>query len=263
MNQNSGGWRYGNGGSNQFLYRNEEVDNDLLRRSAAMTAAPTGLLDAKIDVNPLDQALQQARDEGSANGGSYGGGREGGTSGTTGIGVGNASNTRDSVANSRAMGAIGGIGGAVGSIKGGLLGVGINAVNALNTRSQSINDFNESVLGFANAQPDPIAALNAIQGWTTTGPTEGALGTAGYNGDPHGGFGADGNTNDGAGGYGGADNGYYKGGLVTRSRLGGPNPRGPDDGYGGLDIGEMVIKKSAVKKHGGLLADINSGKYKG
>jgi len=49
------------------------------------------------------------------------------------------------------------------------------------------------------------------------------------------------------------------GGLVDR--VGGPNPPGPDDGTGMLQIGEYVIKKSAVKKYGaGLLDMINNGK---
>jgi hypothetical protein len=49
------------------------------------------------------------------------------------------------------------------------------------------------------------------------------------------------------------------GGLVDR--VGGPNPPGPDDGAGMLQLGEYVIKKSAVKKYGqGLLDMINDGK---
>jgi hypothetical protein len=51
----------------------------------------------------------------------------------------------------------------------------------------------------------------------------------------------------------------YKGGLVDR--VAGPNPPGPDDGAGLLQLGEYVIKKSAVKKYGeGLLGMINAGK---
>jgi hypothetical protein len=52
---------------------------------------------------------------------------------------------------------------------------------------------------------------------------------------------------------------YYMGGLVDK--VGGRNPAGPDDGTGMLDLGEYVIKKSAVKKYGqGLLDMINAGK---
>jgi hypothetical protein len=72
----------------------------------------------------------------------------------------------------------------------------------------------------------------------------------------------------GSGGYGGtsSDTGvgnpgesYNMGGLVDR--VAGPNPPGPDDGAGYLQLGEYVIKKSAVKKYGqGLLDMINNGK---
>jgi hypothetical protein len=63
---------------------------------------------------------------------------------------------------------------------------------------------------------------------------------------------------DGAAGDGGAA-GWAMGGLIDR--VGGPNPPGPDDGTGYLDLGEYVIKKSAVKKYGrGLLDMINEGK---
>jgi len=65
-----------------------------------------------------------------------------------------------------------------------------------------------------------------------------------------------------AGGDGGDGvDGYAKGGKVTKDRLNGPDPKGPDEGYGALLSGEYVIKKSAVKKYGqGLLDMINDGK---
>jgi hypothetical protein len=53
--------------------------------------------------------------------------------------------------------------------------------------------------------------------------------------------------------------GWANGGLVDR--VTGPNPAGPDDGAGMLDIGEYVIKKSSVNKYGkGLLDMLNDGK---
>jgi len=70
----------------------------------------------------------------------------------------------------------------------------------------------------------------------------------------------------GGGGLGGAGEGgdpalNYKGGLITNQKIKGPNPPGPDDGYSGLDIGEYVIKKSAVKKYGSnIFEQINAGK---
>ena len=54
---------------------------------------------------------------------------------------------------------------------------------------------------------------------------------------------------------------YAKGGKVVKAHLKGPDPKGPDEGYGALLGGEFVIKKSAVKKYGeGLLSMINDGK---
>ena len=56
-----------------------------------------------------------------------------------------------------------------------------------------------------------------------------------------------------------AGDNLYMGGSV-RSLMS-PNPPGPDDGYGSLQRGEYVIKKSAVDKYGeGLLGMINNGK---
>jgi hypothetical protein len=53
--------------------------------------------------------------------------------------------------------------------------------------------------------------------------------------------------------------GWAKGGIVDR--VAGPNPPGPDDGYGKLKVGEYVVKKSSVNKYGkGLLDKINDGK---
>jgi hypothetical protein len=51
----------------------------------------------------------------------------------------------------------------------------------------------------------------------------------------------------------------FNGGLITS--VYGTNPPGPDDGVRNLDLGEYVIKKSAVNKYGrGLLDMINEGK---
>jgi hypothetical protein len=73
-----------------------------------------------------------------------------------------------------------------------------------------------------------------------------------------------GNPGESSGGYGASgdgDSGWANGGKVTKSRLKGPDPKGPDEGYGALLGGEYVIKKSAVNKYGtGLLDMINNGK---
>jgi hypothetical protein len=55
--------------------------------------------------------------------------------------------------------------------------------------------------------------------------------------------------------------GLAGGGMVHGGLMFGMNPPGPDDGAVNLDLGEYVIKKSAVNKYGrGLLDMINEGK---
>ena len=61
--------------------------------------------------------------------------------------------------------------------------------------------------------------------------------------------GSDGGSSSSDGGSSSGD-GYAMGGMVTRDRLIGMNPNGADDGYGALDAGEYVIRKSAVDKYG-------------
>ena len=92
-------------------------------------------------------------------------------------------------------------------------------------------------------------------------PYGGALDQPGMGGDS--GDAADGGVGFGGDGSAGASvsgtPGYARGGLVDR--VAGPNPAGPDDGAGMLDIGEYVIKKSSVNKYGkGLLDMLNDGK---
>lgn len=58
---------------------------------------------------------------------------------------------------------------------------------------------------------------------------------------------------------GGNGGGWAKGGMVTKKRLRGKNPPGPDDGYGALDAGEAVISKRMVKKHPRLVAGLLRG----
>ena len=54
---------------------------------------------------------------------------------------------------------------------------------------------------------------------------------------------------------------YAQGGHVSMQHLLGPDPEGPDDGYGALKDGEYVINDKAVKKYGiELMQAINSGK---
>ena len=55
--------------------------------------------------------------------------------------------------------------------------------------------------------------------------------------------------------------GLAKGGQVSMQHLQGPNPAGPDEGYGALKSGEFVINDKAVSKYGiEIMNAINSGK---
>jgi hypothetical protein len=99
-------------------------------------------------------------------------------------------------------------------------------------------------------------------------PDIGTIGDyGGYSGYEGAGIGADsggegGGSSDGDGGGtgegSGEGGGWAKGGKVTKKRLVGPNPKGPDDGYGALDAGELVVpahkaRKLSKKQIAGLL----------
>ena len=108
--------------------------------------------------------------------------------------------------------------------------------------------------GIGGSPADADSGAGGYSG--SVGADYGGSADAGIGGSP-----AD--ADSGAGGYGNNDSsygGFYNmGGLVDR--VGGPNPAGPDDGAGMLQLGEYVIKKSAVKKYGkGLLDMINDAK---
>ncbi len=73
-----------------------------------------------------------------------------------------------------------------------------------------------------------------------------------------------------SGGVSGADSGgeymggfigmpQYIQGMVTRQNTFGENPEGPDDAYRKTQLGEYVIKKSAVQKYGKGLLDMING----
>ena len=113
-----------------------------------------------------------------------------------------------------------------------------------------------------------VAEDTGLQGQFNTGQT-------GLYGDAAAGMGSFGGADVGAGGgfgggvgtgeFGGspadaADMGYAHGGRVKLKDLIQPGP-GKDDGYGGLQDGEYVIKKDAVKKYGvKMLENINQRK---
>jgi hypothetical protein len=114
-------------------------------------------------------------------------------------------------------------------------------------------------------------------GGSQDAPSEGLSGPAAdpfSGGDPYGGSDPQGgSTSEGSSGGGGGDtggggpsdngsggSGFYKGGHVTRDRLTGPNPPGPDDGYAALDVGETVITAAATRRYGkDVMAALNKG----
>ena len=123
-----------------------------------------------------------------------------------------------------------------------------------------INDF-----GFATqAEADAINAAQNAQSMQSmqdalNADTAAAQGLGGGGGDSGYSGGTTGAGNEGGGI--GAGEGLAQGGKVTKRHLKGPDPKGPDEGYGALLSGEYVIKKSAVNKYGtGLLDMINNGK---
>jgi hypothetical protein len=102
---------------------------------------------------------------------------------------------------------------------------------------------------FSNPMADPYGGMDPNNMGPAPAPFAGGDPYGG--GDPNGGYGGGygAGMNDGSGSD--APGGFAKGGHVTRDRLIGPNPPGPDDGYAALDVGEVVVKASDVKRLGG------------
>jgi hypothetical protein len=101
----------------------------------------------------------------------------------------------------------------------------------------------QSMQSMQDAQAADTSAAQSISDQSSAGSEAGGYGT----GDTSGGFG---------------EGQYAKGGKVNKGHLTGPDPKGPDDGYGALQGGEFVVKKAAVRKYGeGMLGKINAGKY--
>ena len=146
----------------------------------------------------------------------------------------------------------------------GFTGLGQTLATSVGNQLGSLNE--ADILGgnysFPGAISSPVSSSNVVG--TSLGPlgaTSSPVFSSNVVGTDIGDFG-------GTGGLGGAYSGgssdpalNYKGGLITRQKVKGPNPPGPDDGYSGLDIGEYVIKKSAVKKYGAnIFEQINAGR---
>jgi len=114
----------------------------------------------------------------------------------------------------------------------------------------------------ARASEAASAAQAAAQGDTSNYSNEGRSGGGGGGGYSGGGVATGGNNGDASGGGDrGTRGGFAQGGHVSMTHLLGPDPEGPDDGYGALKDGEFVMNDKAVKKYGiELMQAINSGK---
>jgi hypothetical protein len=55
--------------------------------------------------------------------------------------------------------------------------------------------------------------------------------------------------------------GFAIGGVVTPTRLIGPKPNNPDDGYGSLQDGEFVVRQPEAEEYAAILRQINAGTY--
>lgn len=130
-----------------------------------------------------------------------------------------------------------------GATNGGFQGPEMNAVGGVGTGEMpswgGIKDFIGS--GIAAARGFPGAMMDAVTG----GPS----GTAAMGAS---------DINPAQSGEQGDARGLHKGGMVTRNRLSGPDPRGPDDGYAALNVGEGVLTAEALKHYGkGIIGRLN------
>jgi len=141
----------------------------------------------------------------------------------------------------------------------------------------SSNGMGSDVSGEGDGGVSGSGGGGAVGGDSSSSGDSGASGGGGggaVGGDGAGSAGGDSGSSgsssgDGGSGGGGGDGGDYMGGLIgmpeyiqgmaTRQNTFGGNPAGPDDAYRKTQLGEYVIKKSAVQKYGrGLLDMINN-----
>ena len=108
--------------------------------------------------------------------------------------------------------------------------------------------------GAPDTGPGTIGSRDTHGSNESGGNSDGGVGgSQGHGGSSDGGSGGD----SGEGGRGGV----ATGGLITANMLSGPNPKGPDDGYTALDVGEYVIRASQVKRYGAdVMAALNAGR---
>lgn len=163
----------------------------------------------------------------------------------------------------------------------GLAQVGLPGIGFGGFLSGMLNNATFGLLG-ENIGSQWGAALNANSPYGNVDPQSGydvgmadPFGPGGTLADPYGGVDPNSGAQGGVGGsasndFSGANNGeaglggyYSRGGHVNAKDLHGPNPVGPDDGYGGLDHGEFVLRAAAAEKLGPeILEKLNSGDFR-
>jgi len=136
----------------------------------------------------------------------------------------------------------------------GMTGAGV-AANPMGIDPATAQGQQAAASNAAAAQAASDAAIAGMAEAEGFGLGPAATGDVGGNDSVGGGFGG----NDGSGeGFGGI---YSRGGYVNKKHLKGPNPMGPDDGYGALKDGEFVMNPKSVGKYGiELMNAINAGK---
>ena len=113
----------------------------------------------------------------------------------------------------------------------------------------------------------PEQAGAASNGSSADASSPDNAGSAGGSSDAGGGVGSSGDSGSSGGGAGdasggsadaGSDGGFSRGGIVSPNKLVGPNPPGPDTGFGALKPGEGVLTDKAMKFYGkGIIAKLN------
>ena len=236
--------------------------------SGLLGPTPTGGYNPYLNLASNPSGNYQGYGEGFGGGGGDGAGA-GGVDGAGGPSIGTSGGFSGTAIGNSALGA------AIGAIANAMEGVSL--ANMGKGNSVSLSDMSPAgqaaaaaagfdvadSVGMSGMGEGSIGGYGAADGVGMSGMgNDGAGAAAGADGGSSsgdGGAGAGGAGGDGGAGSGGGVGGYSRGGLVNK--VFGKNPMGQDDGAGYLDLGEYVIRKSAVKKYGrGLLDMINEGK---
>jgi hypothetical protein len=209
-----------------FMDANKAFENATAAMQAAITNYGANALAMGPPTAAQAQALMDALAAGAAS--SYG---TTGPGSAYGIGVGSREgiNAMDALSDAYS----GGYGGGYGT-EGGVSGIGVGSsegINSMDSSSDSYSGGYSDSGGYSGSDSSSDSSSSS----SSDGSSSGSDGSS---------SGSD------SGSSSGSDGGYAMGGMVTRDRLIGMNPNGADDGYGALDAGEYVIRKSAVDKYG-------------